>query len=114
MKRVLWFILLAGILLSITLMAGCTSTEIGDIVENFEQHEGEEVTIKGTVGERIWLAIMERGAFQVGDGSGTIWVVTDRSPPQEGEEVTVTGTVQAAFELGGRPLGKAILETERS
>ena len=113
MRRFLLVFLLAGVLLSTALAAGCTSTRIGDILDDFQQYEGKEVTVKGTVGETVWFALLERGAFQVGDGSGNIWVITSQPPPQEGKEVTVTGTVQAAFQLGDRSLGKAIMETKR-
>ncbi len=113
MRRFLLVILLAVVLLSTALVAGCTSIRIGDILDDFQQYEGKEVTVKGTVGEPIWFALLERGTFQIGDGSGNIWVITSQPPPQEGEEVTVTGTVQAAFQLGDRSLGKVIVETNR-
>lgn len=113
MRRFLLVILLAGVLLSTALAAGCISTKVSDILDDFQQYEGKEVTVKGTVGETVWFALLERGAFQVGDGSGNIWVITSQPPPQEGEKVTVTGTVQAAFQLGDRSLGKVIVETDR-
>lgn len=63
-------------------MAGCSATEIEDILENFSRYEGQRVTVQGTVGETVWLAILESGAFEVGDGSAIIWVVTDQPLPQ--------------------------------
>jgi opacity protein-like surface antigen len=113
MKRLLLIVLLAGAILSTALVAGCASTKIGDILDDFPQYEGKEVVVKGTVGETIWFALLERGAFQVGDGSGNIWVITSQPPPQENEEVTITGTAQASFQLGDRSLGKVIVETDR-
>lgn len=113
MKRFLLIVLLAGVLLSTALAAGCTSTKIGDILDDFPQYEGKEVTVKGTVGETVWFALLERGAFRVGDSIGNMWVITSQPPPQEGEEVTVTGTVKAAFQLGDRSLGQVIVETDR-
>lgn len=113
MRRIVYAVLLLAVMLTVVLAAGCSSTRIGDILDDFPQYEGKEVTIKGTVGETIWFALLERGAFQVGDGSGNIWVVTSQPPPQEGKQVAVTGTVQAAFKLGERSLGKVIMETER-
>ena len=113
MRMVISVLLLAGLALTILPLAGCASDKIGDIIENFPEYEGKEVTVTGTVGETIWLAVLERGGFQVGDGSGNIWVITSQPPPQQGLEVTVTGTVQAAFTLGDRSLGKVIVETSR-
>ena len=106
-------VLSAVLLLGLLLTAGCRATKISDILDNFSQYEGKRVTIVGTVGDTIWLGIAERGAFQVGDGSGTIWVVTSRPPPQTGDDVTVTGTAQAAFTLGETSLGEVIMESER-
>lgn len=113
MKRVLLVTSLLVVLLSVALAAGCSATKIGDILDNFPQYEGKEVTVKGTVGETVWFALLEKGAFQVGDASGNIWIVTSQPPPEEGKEVSVTGTVQAAFTLGDKSLGKVIVETSR-
>ena len=96
------------------LTSGCSPTHIGKILNNFDEYEGKEVTISGTVGETIWLAVPERGAYQVGDGSGTIWVTAGQPPPQHGEKVRVTGTAHAAFTIGDREPGKVITEEKRS
>ncbi len=76
MKRFLLGILLVTTLLGTTLTAGCTATKIGDILDNFQNYEGKQVTIRGTVGETLWMALLEKGAFQVGDGTGNIWIIT--------------------------------------
>jgi hypothetical protein len=55
------------------LTVGCCSTKIGDILDNFSQCEGKKVTVEGAVGETVWFAFLERGIFQVGDGTGNIW-----------------------------------------
>jgi hypothetical protein len=103
-------------LLSTTLASGCTSTKISDILDNFrkyEGYEGKEVTIEGSVGETIWFGLLEKGAFQVGESSGHIWVITSQPPSQEGSTVAVRGTVQAAVQLGERSFGRVIVETNR-
>jgi len=113
MKRILFFILMFVFITSLIFSTGCSTTKIGDILNNFSDFDGKEVTIRGTVGETVWFALLERGAFQAGDGSGNIWVISSQPPPQEGQKVTITGTAQAAFELGGRSFGKVIMETGR-
>lgn len=113
MKRYLLFVLLAGAVLGTGLVLCRTSTKIGDILNDFPAYEGKEVIVEGTVGETVWFALLERGAFQVGDGSGNIWVITSQPPPQEGEKVTITGTVQTAFQLTDRSFGNVIVETKR-
>jgi len=94
---------------------GCSRTDkIGDILANPAQYEGKEVNIHGYVGNTFWLSILNRGAFELGDGSGTIWIVTNQPPPQKGAQVSVRGNVRPAFTLGDRSLGTVIEETKRN
>ena len=112
MKKFLLAVSFVFILAGFLFTSGCT-TKIGNILENFQTYEGREVTIRGTVGENIWLAFFERGAFEIGDSSGKIWVVTSQPPPERGSKVTVTGTAQAAFTLGDRSLGKVVIQKQQ-
>ena len=96
-------------------ISGCSNvTEIGDIIANPLQFEGKEVNVRGYVGDTIWLGILNKGSYQIGDGSDTIWVVTNQPPPQKGVEISVTGTITTAFKLGDISLGTVINETRRS
>jgi ABC-type Fe3+-hydroxamate transport system substrate-binding protein len=94
--------------------AGCMSvTKISDIKSDTAKYEGKTVTIKGTVGESIWLATAVKGTYQVGDGSETIWVISTQPPPAKGASVTTEGTVQSAFTILGTSYGTVIQETKR-
>jgi hypothetical protein len=115
-KKGMIFNLVAAAVLVFTVLAaaGCTSaTKIGDVMANSSKYEGKTVTVKGTVGDTVWLAAADKGTYQVGDGSGTIWVITTQPPPQKGLTVTTEGTVQAAFTLLGKSYGTVINETSR-
>lgn len=112
-KRILFFLFVLAAMSVLVFTVSCRATKIGDILDNFSDYEGKEVSITGTVGETVWFSLLERGGFQVGDGSGNIWVISNQPPPQEGQKVTTTGTAQTAFELGGRSFGKVIMETSR-
>jgi membrane-bound ClpP family serine protease len=114
MRKLVYTALFLGILLVAVTAGGCKATEISEITTNFDKYEGEEVSIKGTVGETIWISVAEKGAFQVGDGSGNIWVVSSQPPPQQGETVRVTGTAQSAFSIGDNSLGQVIVESKRN
>ena len=104
----------AALLLTVLAAAGCTSTtKIGDVMADNSKYEGKTITVKGTVGDTVWLAAADKGTYQVGDGSGTIWVITTQPPPQKGLTVTTEGTVQAAFSLLGTSYGTVINETSR-
>lgn len=89
------FSLLLVLILTLVLATGCKgATKIGDILADTSQYEGKEIVIKGTVEESVWLSVVEKGTYQVGDGTGTIWVITTQPPPQQGMTVKIGGTVQ--------------------
>ena len=115
LKRIC-LIFLVGIILAMSLsIPGCTkTTKTGDITANSAQYDGKTVTISGYVEETIWNALTSRGAYQVNDGSGNIWVVTSKNPPAKGVKVSVTGSVSPAFTLGDRTLGTVVNETKRN
>ncbi|HEX9897090.1 MAG TPA: hypothetical protein VGA85_05475 [Dehalococcoidales bacterium] len=86
--------------------------KIGDILADSSQYEGKTIIIKGTVGETVWLAAAEKGTYQLGDGTGTIWVITNQPSPQKGLSVTIEGTVQSAFSILGKSYGTVLMETK--
>jgi hypothetical protein len=108
-------IFLIGIIVSMMLfVSACTkTTKTGDITANSTQYNGKTVNISGYVGDTIWNALTSRGAYQVNDGSGNIWVVTSKDPPAKGVKISVTGTVSPAFTLGDKTLGTVVNETKR-
>ena len=94
------------------LVAGCSYAKISDIKANPSQYEGKVVTVSGTVNETYWLSILSTGAYQIDDGSGTIWVVVEKAPPAKGEKTTVKGKVTTAVTIGDRSFGTVITETD--
>jgi hypothetical protein len=114
MKRVLSIVVISVLILLVFTTTGCSrATRIGDILANPSQYEGKELTIKGTVGGTAWFALLEKGTYQLGDGSGNIWVVTSQPPPQEGQSISAKGNVQAAFSIAGQSYGTVLVETQR-
>jgi len=113
MKRILIITLALTLFVGILPLAGCGSDKISDILANPDQYQGQEVTIKGTVGEILWLALLSKGAYEISDDSNTIWVTTTKEPPSKGSEVSVQGTVSTAVKIGEHSLGTVITETKR-
>jgi hypothetical protein len=113
-KHVLSTLIILGLLFCTLSAAGCSPAKIGDILADPTQFEGQAVSVKGTVGGTIWFSLLERGAYQVGDGTGNIWIITNQPPPKEGESVCVQGAVQSAINLGDRSFGIVISESKRS
>jgi hypothetical protein len=114
MKRVLSIVVISVLILLVFTTIGCSpATKIGDILDTPSQYEGKDLTIKGTVGETAWFALVEKGAYQLGDGSGTIWVITSQPPPQKGQSISTKGKVQSAFSIAGQSYGTVLVETQR-
>ncbi len=114
MKRVLSITVISVLVLSVFATISCSrATRIGDILANTSKYEGKDLTIKGTVGETAWFAVVGKGAYQLGDGSGNIWVVTNQPPPQKGQSISTKGKVQVAFSIAGQSYGTVLVETQR-
>ena len=74
------------------------TTSIGDVLENPEQYEGVEIRLTGTVIESF--SIMGNGAYQIDDGTGTIWVLSEKGVPAKGAEgVSTTGILSRELDL---------------
>ena len=115
MKRLYFIVLTAFILLMMLSLSGCTKmNKITDITSNPDQYNGKTVNISGYVGNTLWNDVTGRGAYQVNDGSGNIWVVTNKEPPVKGAKVSVAGTVSPAFTFGDTSLGTVVNETKRN
>lgn len=108
--------ILAGalVVLCILVSFGCIGGDkIGEITSNPPSYEGKTVKIKGTVIDTFSVPLVSQGAYQVSDGTGSIWVVTTRGVPAEGETISVTGTVRPAFKIAGQSFGIVIMESTR-
>jgi ABC-type enterochelin transport system substrate-binding protein len=82
-------VLLAALALILLTAAGCNSsiTKIGDVQANSDNYDGKTITVKGTVGETVWLATLEKGTYQIGRlAAATIWVFSNRTAAAKRDE----------------------------
>lgn len=98
--------------------AGCPQrTSIGDIERNPSKHVDKEVVITGVVKDSYGLSIpgtdMRGGIYKVDDGTGSIWIITDRTVPAKGAEIGVRGTVGNGISYKGRNYGLGMYEKDR-
>ena len=115
MKRLYFIILAAFILMMALSISVCIKMDkITDITSNSDRYNGRTVNISGYVGNTLWNDVTGRGAYQINDGSGNIWVVTGKEPPVKGVKVSVAGTVSPAFTFGDTSLGTVVNETKRN
>lgn len=98
--------------------AGCPQrTSIADIERNPSKHANKEVVIAGVVKDSYGISIpgtdVRGGVYKVDDGTGSIWVVTDKTVPAQGSEVGVSGTVGNGVSYKGRNYGLGMYEKDR-
>ena len=113
MKRTLVIFLVSGLVATLLLSIGCGSTKIGDIKADPAKYEGKEVIVKATAGNSFWIALITKGAYELSDETGSIWVVCSSTPPEKNAIVTVKGTVEKAITVGENSLGTVIMERSR-
>ena len=78
-------------------LAAC-ATSINRVLTDPSHYRNREVTISGRVVDSYSLA--DRGVYRVQDGSGSLWVASDRGVPRDGARVSVRGTIREGFNLG--------------
>lgn len=89
---------LAAASLMLLLSAGCATKTINHILADPSRYRNNEVALKGTVVDSY--SIMDRGAYQISDGTGRLWIVSSHGVPRTGATVKVTGRVREGANLG--------------
>ncbi len=98
-------------LILIFLVSGCGfHTRISKIKYEPQKYEGKQVSIKGKIVETAGIPFVQKGIYQVSDGTGKIWVVSQNRRPARGEKVTVKGKLRTGFSIGNQTFGIAIVE----
>jgi hypothetical protein len=96
MKRTPWLFIL---LLSIAaLSTACASVTINKVLADPAHYRDREVTLSGQVSDSFSVA--SRGAYRLRDGSGELWVISEKGVPRTGAEVKVTGRVREGYNVG--------------
>ncbi|MEP6900384.1 MAG: hypothetical protein ABJA66_01465 [Actinomycetota bacterium] len=112
-------VFLVGLLLTIGLFgAACPERKsIADIEANPSKYQNKEVVVAGVVrdayGINIPLTNIRGGVYKVDDGTGSIWVYTEKSVPSKGTEVGVRGKLQNGLNYNGKNYGLGITEEDR-
>ena len=90
--------LLAIVILWAFAMAGCERKTINQIKAEPDRYANREVAVVGTVTKSF--SVMGRGAYEIEDETGKLWVASEKGVPREGARVVVSGTIRDAFNLG--------------
>jgi hypothetical protein len=91
-------------------MSGCaTMVPIGRINADPSRFVNRTVRVNGTV--TTSFGALGKGAYQIEDSSGKIYVLSASGVPNKGSRVAVTGTVFSGVNIAGQSLGTAIRES---
>ena len=77
--------------------AGCEQKTINEIKADPARYANREVSVVGTVTRSV--SVLGRGAYEIDDGTGKLWVVSQSGVPREGARVGVKGKIRDAFNL---------------
>jgi hypothetical protein len=102
-SRTTWLIAAIALLLT-----GCGTVRIGRILDEPTRYRDRTVRVNGRVDGAF--GAMATGVYRVNDGSGTIYVLSNRGVPRSGTSVTVKGRVQSGVTVGSHSYGAAIRE----
>lgn len=106
--------ILASILFLTTalLLSACPSrTSINQINGDPERFRGKEVMVIGEVTNSY--GVKGVGAYELNDGTGKLWVLTNRGVPSKGAQVGAIGKYLQGVNWDGRNYGSALQETDR-
>jgi hypothetical protein len=105
---------LAILVLSAALFAAaCPSrTSIHTIESNPSKYYGKDVAVAGRVTNSFGIALIG-GVYKLEDGTGSIWVVSNRGVPTKGAQIGVKGQVQDGLNYNGKNYGLGMIEDER-
>lgn len=87
-------------------LAGCGPTRIGRIINDPARYQNRGVTVEGRVTNVV--GALNMGVYEVDDGTGKIYVVSNRGVPGKNTRVKVEGTVTPGLNIMGRSFGTAI------
>ncbi len=119
MKKALKILGLLTVLSLSFLVSACPKqTNIGTIEANPSRYLDKEVGVVGTVRSSFGLSIPivsngTGGIYKVEDGTGSIWVMTQKSVPSKGARVGVKGKLQNGVNFNGKNYGLVIIESDR-
>jgi hypothetical protein len=109
-------LLLATVLWALA-MSGCEQKTINQIKADPSRYANRDVSVVGNVVRSY--SILGRGAYEVDDGTGKLWVVSEKGVPREGAKIVVSGTIRDAYNLGSfikipEPVSAGMVMIEKS
>jgi len=99
-------------LVALGLGACAPTVRIRDLLDQPQRYDGRTVKVEGTVTRSA--GVFGTGAYQVDDGTGSIYVITQgQGVPREGARTKAKGVFRSVFSLAGRTIA-AIVQGDQS
>ena len=77
----------------------CASTRtVNDILADPSRYRNHTVKLSGEVVDSY--SVVNRGAYRIDDGTGQMWIVSEKGVPRKTARVTVKGRVREGFNFG--------------
>lgn len=96
-QRLNQFVLFAVLGIALT-SAACASKSINQVLADPSRYRDREVRLSGAVVDSY--SFVNRGAYRIDDGTGTLWVVSSTGVPRKSARVSVRGTIREGFNIG--------------
>lgn len=98
---------------AVVMLAACPAREsIARVNRDPGRFAGKEISIAGRVSNSF--GAMGNGVFEIEDGTGKMWVFTDRfGIPGRDARVAVTGRIEQGFSFHGHNYAMVLRETRR-
>jgi hypothetical protein len=106
-------LLFAALLVAMAVLSGCPrQMTVAEINRDPARYMNKEVAVTGVVSHSF--GALGQGIYQVDDGTGSIWVLSDRfGVPSDGTRVGVAGTITPTVTFAGRSFATVLRETRR-
>jgi hypothetical protein len=93
-------------------LGACAPTvRIRDLLDQPQRYDGRTVRVEGTVTRSAGL--LGTGAYQVDDGTGSIFVIAQgQGVPREGAKTKTKGVFRSVFSLAGRTIAAIVQEAQ--
>jgi hypothetical protein len=88
----------AALSVSTLASAACAARTVNQVLADPSRYRDREVQLSGAVVDSY--SFVNRGAYRIDDGTGQLWVVSDKGVPRTSARVTVKGTIREGFNLG--------------
>jgi len=92
------YALLTAVVLWALAMSGCEQKTINEIRAEPSRYANKEVSVVGTVTRSY--SVLGKGVYEIDDGTGKLWIASEKGVPREGAKVVVKGTIRDGYNLG--------------